>query len=103
MGTLKRELSNPLTEDEAKSLTRTEKEWLRSWNRHDEIPGEEAPGGEDDEDTSGAVDYNDLTKDELKEELRSRDLPVSGNHDELVARLEEDDESDEEDDDSDDE
>lgn len=34
-------------------------------------------------------DYNDWTVDELKEELRSRELAVSGSKDELVARLQE--------------
>lgn len=33
------------------------------------------------------VGYEDLSKDELKELLAERDLPVSGNKDELVARL----------------
>lgn len=95
---LKRELSTPLTEDEAKSLTKDEKEWLRSWNRHDEIPGEEAPepAAADDGTAGGDSDYQDLTAEELKDKLRSRDLPVSGNKDELVARLEEDDASPEE-------
>lgn len=35
--------------------------------------------------------YEDMTKDELQELLRQRDLPVSGNKDELVARLNESD------------
>jgi hypothetical protein len=55
----------------------------------------------DDEDDEDVVDdrvpYEARTNAELKDELRKRDLPVSGNHDELVARLEEDDESDEDD------
>lgn len=115
---LKRELSTPLTEDEANSLTEDEKAWLRSWNRESEIPGEtDAPGdtvvdtlypngvdsvpgmGEDagDGDTS---EYDDLTNDELREELGKRDLPVSGNKAELIERLVADDEAadDEEDD-----
>jgi hypothetical protein len=33
------------------------------------------------------VDPEDLTVDELKDELRQRDLPVSGNHAELVKRV----------------
>jgi len=37
------------------------------------------------------VSYQELTVEQLKDELRDRDLPVSGNKDELVARLEEDD------------
>lgn len=35
--------------------------------------------------------YEANTVEELREELRARDLPVSGHKDELVARLEEDD------------
>lgn len=43
---------------------------------------------------SGAVDTDaawtdERTVDELKDELRARDLPVSGTKDELVARLNE--------------
>jgi hypothetical protein len=37
------------------------------------------------------VSYDDRNKDELKEELRERDLPVSGTKDELIERLEQDD------------
>jgi hypothetical protein len=39
------------------------------------------------------VSYEDQTKEELQEELRERDLKVSGTKDELVERLEEDDAS----------
>jgi hypothetical protein len=39
------------------------------------------------------VSYEDQTKEELQEELRERDLKVSGTKDELIDRLEEDDES----------
>jgi hypothetical protein len=38
-----------------------------------------------------AESYEANTVEELREELRARDLPVSGHKDELVARLEEDD------------
>lgn len=87
---LKRELHNPLTEEEASTLTKDEKVWLRSWNRHDEIPGEEPPAPEDAGDGEES-DYDDMSIEELKTILRARDLPVSGNKDELIARLEEDD------------
>lgn len=36
-------------------------------------------------------DYSEWTKDELQAELKNRDLPTSGNKDELIARLEEND------------
>lgn len=44
--------------------------------------------GESPEGSNGA-DYSSLTVDELQDELRDRDLPVSGNKDELIARLQE--------------
>lgn len=37
------------------------------------------------------MSYEDQTKDELQDELRERDLQVSGTKDELIERLEEDD------------
>ena len=37
--------------------------------------------------------YEDLNKEELQDELRERELPVSGTKDELIARLEEDDDA----------
>lgn len=104
-----RELSEPLTEED--------KVWLRSWNRGNEIPGEEdtgvqhllvpgaPPGGEtnpanpdnpepDVDPFNGEEppeDYNDWNSDQLKYELGNRDLPKSGKKSDLVARLEEDD------------
>lgn len=41
----------------------------------------------DGEEAVEEVDPEDLTVDELKDELRQRDLPVSGNHAELVKRV----------------
>jgi hypothetical protein len=40
------------------------------------------------------VSYEDKTRDELRDELKERDLPVSGSKEELIARLEEADEED---------
>ncbi len=40
---------------------------------------------------SGDEAYDDLTNEELKAELTKRELPVSGNKDELIARLTEND------------
>lgn len=37
----------------------------------------------------GSLDYQEMTKDEIQQLLRNRDLPTSGNKDELIARLEE--------------
>jgi hypothetical protein len=76
-----RELSDPLTEED--------KAWMKSRNM--EVPEESAddddvdPGDED-------ADYSDWTIPQLQKELRARTLPVSGNKEELVARLEKDDE-----------
>lgn len=44
----------------------------------------EAPGGDG---------YDDMNKEELQSVLEDRDLPVSGNKDELIERLREDDAS----------
>jgi len=40
-----------------------------------------------------ADDYDEWTNDELREELEKRELSKSGNKDELIARLREDDEA----------
>ena len=42
-------------------------------------------------DAVGSSDYEGWTKDELAAELEKRGLPKSGNKDELIARLQEDD------------
>lgn len=47
-------------------------------------------------DEDGNPDYDSMKNADLKEHLAARDLPVSGNHDDLVARLEESDNADEE-------
>lgn len=47
----------------------------------------------DDGDDGDAEDYDSWKNKELKAELEKRGLPVSGNHDELVARLQESDSS----------
>lgn len=90
-----KKLSNPLTEDD--------KAWLRSWNRGDEIPDEDATEttetkteteGEDPFDGQEPPDdYNDWNTKQLAHELGVRELPKGGNKAELVARLVEDDET----------
>ena len=52
-----------------------------------------AEDNEDEHVVDERVPYEDRTKDELKAELKRRDLPVSGKHADLVARLEEHDQS----------
>jgi len=103
----------PLDPDTAKSLTDEEKDWLRSWNRESEIPGEDEGDGEqplvntldpndfhrqaaeaaqsqaNGEDVED--EYSDMDVDGLKDELRDRGLPVSGNKADLQQRLREDD------------
>jgi hypothetical protein len=101
---LDRVLSNPLTEDEANSLTSEEKEWLKAWNRAGEIPGEDGPEVLDPLDPNGvnkaarealagadSDQYTDMSNEDLQDELRKRELPVSGNKADLQARLREDD------------
>jgi hypothetical protein len=102
-----RELSNPLTDED--------KDWLRSWNRADEIPDNDGsaqvstelvpgmpPGGETNPANQDALvdpfggeeppeDYNDWTNAQLQSELGNRNLPKSGSKAQLVSRLEEDD------------
>lgn len=46
--------------------------------------------------TTEEVDYEEMTNDELRDELRARNLKTGGGKEELVARLESDDESDDE-------
>lgn len=53
-------------------------------------------------DDDGNPQYDELKNADLKQHLEARGLPVSGKHDELVTRLEEDDASDDEEDDEDD-
>ena len=37
----------------------------------------------------GVLEFEEMTKDEIQQLLRDRDLPVSGNKEELIARLNE--------------
>lgn len=114
---LERELHNPLTDSEASSLTDEEKDWLRSWNREGEIPGEDAsaaldpldPNGRNREDRinmqkheeESASKYDGWSNSDLSDELEKRGLPKSGNKAEMIERLEEDDAANVSDDDSD--
>lgn len=67
---------------------------VAEWERYlrdsgkDAAPSVEVPVQEPEADAEGSLE--DKTVDELKDLLRERDLPVSGNKDELVARLSED-------------
>jgi hypothetical protein len=94
-----RELSDPLTEED--------KEWLKSWNREDEIPEDQRDSDDDDEDDEDTDDggdgrYSSMTKAELVNEVMRRNneyaedyqMSTSGNKAELRQRLEDDDASD---------
>lgn len=94
---MSRELSDPLTEKD--------KAYMR--NRNMPIPGEDSAGvaqsiqpvpgtqgahNPEDDGNDESDDYNDWTVKKLSKELGERGLPKSGTKDELVSRLEEDDE-----------
>ena len=56
-----------------------------------EVPGVDLDDEQDEEDDlESTEDVEDMTVEELKEELKARDLPVSGNKDELIKRLQQD-------------
>lgn len=85
---------------DVKSMDDDEFNGLLSYAKQFDDPGtaervaalEKARGGKsDDSDDADEEGYAAMTVDELKEELEERDLPVSGNKAELVARLDEDD------------
>jgi SAP domain len=68
----------------------------RPWLQADLDAIYEARGGEPEVEAESAnpnvgPDYGAMTVDELQDELRARDLHVSGNKDELIARLQESD------------
>lgn len=47
-----------------------------------------------------ASEYDEMSKDDLQDALRERDLPVSGSKQELIARLQEDDNSEDDEEDA---
>lgn len=91
-----REYSDPLSDDD--------KEFLKSWNRADLIPDEDTDEASEPTDNAPEPDedtpYSEWTGDQLRAELKKRELPTSGKVADLVARLEEDDEDDEDEDES---
>jgi hypothetical protein len=68
------------------------------WSTVNTLPPAAETTPDVDEDSDEDLGYEDLSKDDLKSLLEQRDLPVSGNKAELIARLEEDDAADEDDD-----
>lgn len=68
----------------------------------DQVDAQRMGAYDDDLSGDGGQSYEDMSNDELRDELGRRDLPKSGNKKEMVARLEEDDSSDDEDDSEDD-
>lgn len=82
------------------TLTAAEKDFLRAWNRQGEIDGEPNSPDINPLDPNGVADaaadaaagqYDGLSIDDLKEALRNRELPVSGNKAALIERLNDDD------------
>lgn len=81
------DLSKPLTQDQIDDLlTRHPREKVQYWVQV--ASGDEFDESENDESGEG---YGQLTIPELQDQLRNRGLPLSGNKQELVDRLEEDD------------
>lgn len=70
---------------------------VAAWREDGTVP--EAAGGDDDNDGDEGIEYKDATNEQLKAELKSRGLEVSGKKDELIARLEADDAANADDDD----
>lgn len=74
--------------------SRIQARWIEKY-----AAGEEKTAGVDaDGDGEPDVNYGDWTNEELRTELARRGLPVAGKKEELVARLDEDDEADEDED-----
>jgi hypothetical protein len=71
-------------------------EYKRRTRVQNDLPPDEDEDEEDDEDTEEDA-YDGMTNDQLRAELASRDLPVSGKQEELIRRLREDDASEEDD------
>ena len=71
------------------------------WSTVNTLPPAAETTSDVDEDSDEDLTYADLSKDDLKELLEQRELPVSGNKAELIARLEEDDAAEEADEDDD--
>lgn len=75
--------------------TRTVEEIKRGWNPPPQNSGVSLLVGEAVADGGAGTEpaddegYGTWSKQELKDELESRDLPVGGNKDELIARLQE--------------
>ena len=72
------------------------------WSTVNTLPPAAETASDVDEDSDEDLTYADLSKDDLKELLEQRELPVSGNKAELIARLEEDDAANADDDTDDD-
>lgn len=66
---------------------------VAAWREDGTVPDQGEIEGEED-----GIAYGEATKAQLQEELKSRGLEVSGTKDELIARLEADDEEEDEED-----
>jgi hypothetical protein len=91
--TMKYDVSEAADWDDEKAANVIAYVKARPWLQSDLDAIYEARGGEPEvrAESDNPGDYGDMTNEELKDELAARGLHVSGNKDELIARLQESD------------
>lgn len=100
---LDRMVGQPVPEGDTRATASVPDERLVGSLSGDGVDAQRQSPYDDDGDDGDAFDYEEATNDQLRDELERRGLPKSGNKEELIARLTEDDESDDDDEDDEDE